>query len=601
MIKTIPPEQITEIIDRCDIVEMISSYIPLKKAGRNFKAACPFHNEKTPSFLVSPDKQIFHCFGCGEGGNTLSFLMKYERLDFKEAIKILAEHAGITIHLHDSTDDKEKLFTTELYRIMEIACSFYQEFLIKAADQQLKKYLASRQLNHEALRNIRIGLAPNDWSRLLDMLRSKGINIKLIEKAGLIIAKESGGYYDRFRNRLIIPIHDVRNRIVAFGARALDDTDKGPKYINSPETPIYTKGKTLFGLHFAKDSIREKDYAVIVEGYFDVITPLQHEYTNIVASSGTALTPDQIRLLKRYSQNTVVVFDSDKAGQLATLRSLELFLEEEMNVRIVDLPKGYDPDLLVRKFGIDKFQELVDNSLSIFDYKLKILNTLHDKSKIEEKTKIALEMLSMIKKIKNAILRSEYIKLLAERISIHENILIKELQNSKDNPTANVWFPKKTETAHTQYPKAERMLLRLILDDIQVIESIENSLAPSDLQDKKLQEILLLFIERYKARIATKPHQIINYFEDEHSKKVICELTSDETLTYKQEQRDTILLDCIHRIKSNCFNLHCQDITTRLKQAQANGDTENLNHLKEEFNLLIQLKKRGHVHEKIRN
>lgn len=599
MPKIISPELINEIQDRCDIVELISSYIPLKKAGRNFKANCPFHSEKTPSFIVSPDKQIFHCFGCSEGGNALSFLMKYEHLDFKEAIQILADRAGIVIQLQETSSDKEKNYITELYRINEIACDFYQTFLVKNLDTKLVKYLDSRKLNTPTLNKFKIGLAPNKWDSLLNLLRSKGINIKLIEKAGLIISKSDGGYYDRFRNRLIIPIQDIKNRIIAFGARALDDSEA--KYINSPETPIYIKGNNLFGLNLAKDSIREKDYAIIVEGYFDIITPMQAGLFNIVSSSGTALTIEQIRLLKRHTRNVIVVFDSDAAGQMATLRSLEIFLEEEMQVNVVDLPKGYDPDLFTRSYGIEKFQDLIDKSLDIFEYKLKMLSDIYDFGKINEKTKIVVEMLSMIKKIKNEILKSEYIKLLAEKTSVGEETLLKELAKIKINPQTYNWSNRIEQNTPYLYPKAERMLVRLILDDTKVIEQIKNSIKPTDLQDKRLQKILEIVLGLYNSYTQLKPHQILSYIEEDSSKSLICELTNEETLIYNPESREKILYDCIKRIQSNSINLKCQNIQSKLKAAQLAGNVEYINRLKEEFNLLIQTKKRGKINEEVRN
>ncbi|MBL7197114.1 MAG: DNA primase [Candidatus Omnitrophica bacterium] len=594
MPKIIPPEVINDIQDRCDIVELIASYIPLKRAGRNFKASCPFHNEKTPSFIVSPEKQIYHCFGCGEGGNILSFLMKYERMDFKEAIETLAKRAGIAIHLEEN--DKEKSYITELYRINEIAGDFYQSYLLKRANPNLQKHLESRKLNKETLNKFKIGLAPNQWDGLINYLRAKSINLKLIEKVGLIISKENGGFYDRFRNRLIIPICDLKNRIIAFGARALDESM--PKYINSPETQIYVKGKNLFGLNSAKDSVRQKDYCIIAEGYFDVITPMQEGLLNIVSSSGTALTIEQIRLLKRYTKNVVVVYDSDSAGQLATLRSLDLFLEEDMNVKIVDLPKGYDPDLFVRKFGIGKFQNLVDNSLDIFDYKLKVLSKIYDVRKINEKSKIAIEMLSMIKRIKNEILKSEYIKLLSEKISVNEESLIKELNKINISQTTYTWSDAGKNINNT-YPKAERMLIKLIFDDAKITKDLKEFINPTDLQDKRLQKILELVFSLFDSYAQLKPNQIINYLDDEKCINLVSELTSEETLVCKTEDRDNVLQDCIKRIKSNSINLQCQNLHTRIKNAQSSGDAECVNTLMKEFNLLI--KKRGKINEKIGN
>jgi len=596
MSKIIPPEVINDIQDRCDIVELVSSYIPLKKTGRNFKAACPFHNEKTPSFVVSPEKQIYHCFGCGEGGNVLNFLMKYERMDFKEAISILAKRAGVAIHFAEQSTDQEKSFTSELYRINELACDFYQKYLLKNADTKLQNYLKSRKISSDSLKKLKIGLAPNQWDGLINYLRAKSINLKLIENAGLIVPKENGGFYDRFRNRLIIPICDLKNRIIAFGARALDDSM--PKYINSPETKIYVKGRNLFGLNLAKDSIRENDYCVIAEGYFDIITPMQEGLTNIVCSSGTALTLEQIRLLKRFTKNIVVVYDSDTAGRLATLRSLDLFLEEEIQVKIVDLPKGDDPDLFVRKFGVDKFKSLINNSLDIFDYKLKVLSGMYDAKKINEKTKIAIEMLAMIKKIKNEVLKSEYVKLLSERISVDEDSLLKELGKIKINQTTYS-FPNAEKDINYSLPKFEKMLLKLVLDDTKITKDLKEFINPTDLQDKRLQKILELVFSLGESETKLKPNQIISYLDDEKSVKIISELTSEETLTFKSEDRNAILQDCIKRIQSNSINLKCQNMHTKIKDAQTSGDSAGVNRLMEEFNLLI--KKRGKINEKIGN
>ncbi|MDD5005669.1 MAG: DNA primase [Candidatus Omnitrophica bacterium] len=597
MPKTIPPEVINDIQDRCDIVELISSYIPLKKTGRNFQSTCPFHSEKTPSFIVSPEKQIYHCFGCGEGGNALSFLMKYEHLNFREAVETLAKRVGVAIQFEEKETDQEKTYTNEIYRINELACDFYQNNFINKPNAEVNKYLKSRNLKEDTLKKFKIGLAPNQWDNLLNYLRAKSINIKLIEKAGLIIAKENGGFYDRFRNRLVIPIFDVKNRIIAFGARALDDST--PKYINSPETPIYIKGRNLFGLNLAKDAIREKDYCIITEGYFDVITPMQEGLSNIVCSSGTALTIEQIRLLKRYTKNVVVIYDADTAGQLATLRSLYLFLDEDMNVKIVNLPKGFDPDLFVRKFGIEKFKNLVDSALDIFEYKLKVVTHIYDVKKISEKTKIALEMLSMIKRMKNEVLKSEYLKLLAERISINEDSLLKELNKIKPSQTTDNTAWDSEKNISQTYPKNERMLIKLILEDTKITDGVKGSISPGDLQDKRLQKILALVFKLYDSYSELKPNQIINYLDDENCIKLISELTSEEILNYETVNRDNILQGCIKEIKNGNIKMRCQILQTKIQEAESQKDNEGINKLKEELNTLN--KKRGRLNEKNRN
>jgi len=599
MPKIISTEVINDIQDRCDIVELISSYIPLKRAGRNFKANCPYHNEKTPSFIVSPEKQIYHCFGCNEGGNAISFLMKYEHLDFKEALETLAKRVGVTIDFQDGESDKEKTYVNELYRINELACDFYHNYLFKKASPELIKYIQSRGIKQETLRNFKIGLAPDQWDCLLNYLRDKSINIKLIEKAGLIIPKDNGGFYDRFRNRLIIPIFDIKNRVIAFGARILEEGT--PKYINSPETQIYIKGKNLFGLNLAKDVIREKDFCLIVEGYFDVITPIQNSFSNIVASSGTALTPEQIRLLKRYTKNVVVVYDADKAGQLATLRSLDLFIDEEMFVRVVNLPKGYDPDSLVRKAGVEKFNDLVDKSLDVFDYKLNLLKSMYDVKKVNDKTKIAVEMLSMIKRIKNDILKSEYIKLLSERISISENSLLKELNKIKVTPSQTTYnSPVIDKQIDPAYPKVEKMLIKLILEDAQIIKSLKDRKPPFYLQDKRLQKILELSFQLYESYQDIKPNQIINYLDDKECSRLISELSSEETLVFETNDRENIIKDCLKQIESNNAKLKCQNLQIQIRSAEEEGDLVSVDKLKKEFNILIKMKGKP-SNEEIRN
>ncbi|MDD5027638.1 MAG: DNA primase, partial [Candidatus Omnitrophica bacterium] len=338
----IPENILDDILARVDIVEIISGFLPLKKAGRNFKACCPFHHEKTASFMVSPDRQIYHCFGCGESGNAFKFLMRYERLDFPEAVEALARKAGVVLPRDETPGPKSSGLSTQVYRINELAANFYSANLNSPAGLRAKEYLLKRTVRPETISALKLGFASDSWDGLLNYLRSKGASLGLLEKSGLAIAKEGGGFYDRFRNRIIFPIFDIKGRVLGFGARVLDNTL--PKYVNSPETAVYTKGKNLYGFNLAKDGIRENDFVVIVEGYLDFILPFQEGLKSITASLGTALTIEQARFLKRYTHNVVMVYDADTAGELATLRSLDIFIEEEMNVRVVSLPKGLDPD-----------------------------------------------------------------------------------------------------------------------------------------------------------------------------------------------------------------------------------------------------------------
>ncbi|OGX52069.1 MAG: DNA primase, partial [Omnitrophica WOR_2 bacterium RIFOXYB2_FULL_45_11] len=424
----IPESTLEEILSRVDIVELISGYIPLKRVGRSYKALCPFHHEKTPSFIVNPDKQIFHCFGCSAGGNAFGFLMQHERLEFPEAIEALAKRTGVIIHEASAAERKTQNLSEQLYKINEAAAHFYSDQLHAPEGEPALKYLLKRGLTKETIQRFKIGYAQDKWDGLLNYLRGKGFGLGLIEKSGLIIAKDNGGYYDRFRKRILIPIHDTKGRTVAFGARVLDNSL--PKYINSPETPVYSKSKVLFGLDLNNEEIRLKDLAVIVEGYFDLIFPYQAGVKNITASCGTALTQEQIRLLKRYSRNVVLVYDSDNAGQMATLRSIDTLIEEGLNVMAARLPEGYDPDSFARRFGPEGFQKLITEAKDIFDYKLEFLKSKYAPLTIPNKSRAASEMLSLISKFNNTVAKSAYIKKLAEELSLDENSLLLELKKT---------------------------------------------------------------------------------------------------------------------------------------------------------------------------
>ncbi|UCD15320.1 MAG: DNA primase, partial [Candidatus Omnitrophota bacterium] len=318
----IPQKFIDEVQTRTDIGEVISSYIPLKRAGRNFKALCPFHGEKTPSFMISPQKQIFHCFGCGQGGTVIQFIMQYEKASFVEAIEILARRLGLEIPYQRG--EKQKLKTI-LYDAVEQAAQVFNKNLLSRTAAPVMSYLNKRGISKEVIEQFRIGYAAGR-NALADNLRKKGFSLEVLEKSSLVIARESG-FRDLFADRIMFPVCDSRARVVGFGARLWRQSSSAPKYINSLENPLYSKRQHLFGLNFAKDHILKEDCVIVVEGYLDMIIPFMAGIKNIVASLGTALTSEQIRLIRRYTTNIVLVFDSDKAGQAASLRALDLLLE----------------------------------------------------------------------------------------------------------------------------------------------------------------------------------------------------------------------------------------------------------------------------------
>jgi len=586
MSERIPQEILDEILSRTDIVELISSYIPLKRAGRNFKALCPFHQEKTPSFMVSPQRQIYHCFGCGIGGNAFNFLMQYERLEFMEAVEFLAKKTGVKLPEKQKIDPKVVSLTTQLYKINELASIYYQQCLNSQEGNSAYNYLLRRQLKKETIKLFKLGYALDKWDSLINYLRSKGVSLSILDKAGLILPKEGGGYYDRFRNRIIFPIFDIKSRAIGFGARILEGGENKekalPKYTNSPETAIYTKGKHLYGLNFAKDNIREADFAVMVEGYLDFIIPYQEGLGNIVASLGTALTEEQIRLLKRYTNNVVMVYDSDKAGQLATLRTLDLFIEEAMNVKVVSLPEGFDPDSYVRKFGIDKFKEKISEAENLFDYKLRILKSRYNTREIEAKAQIVEEMLPTINRFKNAILKSSYLKRLSEELNVSEEALLLELKKIKAYPPYfGTEEPSKKLTLNIN--ATEKLLIKLMLEEKELINQIRENLEPADFQDERVAKIVSVMFELINQGKSIEPPSLINYLEDNEAMEIICELAFIEA---PSEDKEKIVLDCIQRIKKERLRLKRQQLHEEIKHAQYLGDESRVKQLLEEFHHL---------------
>lgn len=574
----IPENILEDILNRVNIAEVISGYIPLKRAGRNFKALCPFHHEKTPSFMVSPERQIYHCFGCQESGNVFKFLMRYERMDFPEAVEAMAKKTGVVLPEFQTRDPRSVSISTELYKINETTGAFYAQELNSEQGLEAKNYLLKRGIKNETIRLFGLGFALSRWDSLINHLRSKHFSLSLLEKAGLILAKDGGGYYDRFRNRIMFPIVDIKARTLAFGARVLDNSL--PKYINSPETPVYVKGKNLYGLNLAKESIRENDFAVVVEGYFDFIFPYQEGLTNVVASLGTALTPEQARLLKRYTNNVVMVYDADAAGELAALRSLDIFIEEGMEVRVVSLPHGYDPDLFIRQKGIAALKEMIKNAGSLFDYKLGILKLRYNPKEIEGKAKIASLMLETINKFKNAVLKSEYIKKLAQELDVKEQALlyeVKAITQLKSYSDTKPVIPRKASGINP----TEKLLIKLMMEERELVEKIKEQLEPADFNDERTSRIVSIMFDLIAQGKNIGPSLLMQHLSDDDFSQVVCE--SMFMPEANSQSKEKIVDDCISRMKSEKLKLKRHHLHEQIKTAQNTGDEERLHLLMKEF------------------
>jgi DNA primase len=587
-----PDNLISDVLDRCNIVELISSYIPLKRAGRNFRANCPFHAEKTPSFIVSADKQIFHCFGCGQGGNAITFVMQYEKVGFREALETVAQRCGVPLpepELTPSQKDREDSRKI-LQGLYEQAASFYHVRLFQAPDAKIaRNYLADRGISKETAQRFRLGYAPGGWDNLIVHFKSQKVSLATLDKSGLVVAKENGGYYDRYRNRIMFPIADVRGRVIALGGRVLDDTL--PKYINSPETAIYVKGKNLFGLDVSKEYIRQADQAIVVEGYLDMIVPFEAGIKNIVASLGTALTEDQIRLIKRFTNRVVLLYDPDAAGEMATLRALELLIKEDMDVRIANLPKGQDPDAFVRHNGASALKESIDKALPIFDYKLNLLLSKYDARSTHGKDKIVREILPTIRQFTHHTTRVEYVKRTAASVDVDEEALLQDLKNIEENApmdTSRHEDAALSAMEHqrlTEIPITERMLVKLMLEEMHLIDHLRQLIQPSDFVSDKLRKIVAFIFDFFEQGKNLKPNVLMHYLDDDDAINIIAELAALDI--HNCPQKDKLIEDCVRRLKRDKILHLCQEMQHRIQEAQSSGNEEALRHLVLEYNDLI--------------
>jgi len=579
----IPENIIEQIQTRTDIVEVISRYIPLVKAGRNYKAPCPFHHEKTPSFIVSPDKQIYHCFGCGAGGNVFSFMMKYENLEFPEVVEILAEKAQIKLP-HFAGQKKELTsLANQLYRINEFAVLFFQECLTR--NQPAKEYLVSRGIGDEAIKKFKIGFAPDSWESLLSFFQKKGVQGAILEKAGLAISNEKGGYYDRFRKRLIFPISDLKERVLGFGGRVLDSSL--PKYMNSPETYVYSKGRNLYGLNLSKESIKKEGYALIVEGYLDFIIPYQANVKNIVASLGTALTIDQVKLLKRFANTVIMVYDPDEAGEAASLRNMDLFISEGVNVYIAELPKGFDPDSYIRKFGTDDFIKLTKSSKNLFDYKLAKLSLKLDIRTAHGKAAIANEMLPTISRIENAVLRSNLVKKLAESLSVDEESIRTELKKVKPDYNTRTYNISPVEVRKDS-KTAERMILAICLEGSGFIRRVKDSLSLDEFRDSSVRDVIKAIFDLSEEEKNITAVRLMNHFENNEAASIL--ISEAANISEMLADKDKVLIDCIARIKKDNIKDRLERLQDAIKAAQNTKDDGLITRLVTEYTELLKNK-----------
>lgn len=454
-----PEELISEIINANDLVSLASSYMQLKKSGSGYMGCCPFHREKTPSFHISGDKQLYHCFGCGAGGSVIQFVMGVENLDFPDAVRFLAEKAGINIPETDNSDTADEYYKRKrrIYEMNKDAARFFRETLLSPAGKKSLDYLAGRGLNMKTITSFGLGASPDSWDGLLKKLTSLGYDRDLMVEAGLCIRNDKNHVYDRYRGRVMFPIIDVRGNVVGFGGRII--SGDGAKYINSPESIVYNKGKILYALNFAKKS--SENYIVLTEGYMDVISLHQAGFTTAVAGCGTALTQDQARLLSKYSKNIFLCYDSDEPGQKAAKKAIDLFRNLECNVKVLKVPDGKDPDEFIRKNGSAAFEKLLTSARSTTRYEIDSLIARYDLDDISQKVEFSREAAVLLSGLKSAVEQDEYTNYVCLKSQISKDALLTETRKIRSRASKKEISEQMKKSAGTNLPKAKQATQRL--------------------------------------------------------------------------------------------------------------------------------------------
>lgn len=515
-------EILDEIRSRNDIVSTISQYMTLKRKGRNYFGLCPFHNEKSPSFSVSPDKQIFHCFGCGVGGDVINFVKKIENIGFLDSVRLLAEKSGIQLPNDISKAEEENIkLKNRVYKINELAAKFYHENLYKPTSKIAQDYIKKRKLNNATLKSFLMGYASNSSNELLRYLKDQGFTEEEL-LASCLIGKSDRGYYDKFRNRLMIPIRDERGRFIAFGGRVLDDSK--PKYINSPENIVYSKGRNLFGLNIAREGVHGPlKRLLIVEGYMDAISLYQRGITNVVASLGTALTDSQGRLLRRNTEQVILGYDADGAGQQAIIRGMEILKSMDIDIRILQISGAKDPDEYVLKFGPEKMVKAMDEAISAIEFKIKVLRANLDLNNVNDKVKFLTEIAKILSNVDNNIEREVYIDRISKVYEISKNAIVSEVDKLLYRSLAGVTKFEKSnivlkDTQDSKIDvatrKREGMVVYLLVDYTKLSFDRIKSVVDLDLiKSEKNKKIIGILYE--KIDLNNLPENIISLFEDE--------------------------------------------------------------------------------------
>lgn len=580
----IPEQTIKKIMDYSDIVSLISEFVPLKKTGRNYMGVCPFHGDKGPSLSVSADKQVFHCFGCGAAGNAVGFIMKLRNLEYIDAVKYLAERANIEIEEEEENPKKaaERRHQEMLYQMNIDAARFFYSNLKR--NQSAYQYLSDRSLDEKNIKKFGLGFSLPSWDSLLSYLTQKGYTAEAISQLGLVIkdTKRADHYYDRFRNRIIFPVFDIKNHVIGFGGRVMDDSK--PKYLNSPESPLFTKGTNLYGLNFAvKSGIPDK--LVIVEGYMDCITLHQYDIPYACASLGTALTREQAKLLRRYTRNIYICYDADSAGKAATLRGLEILAGADCDVRIITIPRGKDPDEFIKQNGRDAFLSLIDHAIPIVEYRIGRTRENYNLKDPNQKGKFIQEVSTILSGIDNEVEAQGYATRVFDETGVDMRTLMHSIEkarekksdhghtgaNNNDRDQGTMAYDLRQETGSTMeyaYKKAELLLLRASLQNKEHFNYIQSQIDLSDFITEAYRYSAEIVFEALSHDKAVNRNDLINNASNSSDMSDITKLFLEENLDIDKDLMD----DLIHTLKKTNLENKIIETTVDIKKCEEMRD-----------------------------
>ena len=587
----IPEEKISEILSASDIVDIVSENVILKKSGRNFFGLCPFHSEKTPSFSVNPAKQIFHCFGCSAGGNAISFVMKYHGITFPEAVRMLAGKYRIAIETGpvDPVTQKKLQLKEGLFRLNKTVMEFYTDNLMSLpAAAAARQYLKRRQFSDEIISSFKLGFSADSWDAVVNLIKERKVSKKTAVHSGLVVErKQKTGFYDRFRNRVMFPIFDINMQVAGFGGRVMDDSM--PKYMNSPETPVYNKSRILYGLHATKQFCRQEGTVYIVEGYFDLLSLYQAGIKNVVASLGTALTPDHVRILKGYAPKMILVFDSDAAGINAAKRSVKLFLKEGIDTRILVLPEGNDPDSYVLKFGGSAFQKSAGTAKTVMQFLLQVAIDTHGLS-IQGRVNVLDDMKQYLTMVGDSALRSLYVKQLAETLQIDEKAVLEKVrdqflyQKTKKTSLTDVSM----EEIRRESDPREEQIVSMMLNYPEIIPEVKRTNVIDYFYSEKLKQLA-------EKIVCTTPEkdvfvtQVMSRLQSDDERELTASLAMNDSFSSEDIEAAALsIINRIIRVRKKQENV----LTNKIISAEKGSDTEIMDLLRQKQTEIQQLHNR---------